>query len=118
MKVEPLRHEDDRRVLTEYSWGMVFKRAKVLEIKVKSTLGQHYHNKSDSIFYLLQGKGNYMLRDATDSNATIKREWLFPGDCIFVPRGMIHTFTLYPDTILLELATEIYDKEDEISATI
>ena len=45
------------------------------------------------------------------------REWMFEGDCKFVPAGVVHTFELREDTILLEAASEIYDPQDEIQVT-
>lgn len=117
MKLQPTRHEDDRRILTEYISGIPFKRAKVIETKKKCILGKHYHNESDSVFYVLKGKCNYILKSAHSSTARVKRDWLFEGECLFVARGIAHTFELYPDTILLETASEIYDPKDEIQVT-
>lgn len=117
MKLFPTRHEDERRILTEYISGIEFKRAKVLEIKEKCILGKHYHNKNDSVFFILKGKVVYMLRDASNSRAAVKRDWMYEGDCIFVPRGVVHTFTAFPGTIMLETSSEIYDPQDEIQVT-
>ncbi len=117
MKLYPTRHEDDRRILTEYISGIPFKRAKIIEAKGKCVLGNHYHNENDSVFYIFKGKTQFTLKSANDNNARIKRGWMFEGECIFVPRGVIHTFTLYPGTILLETASEIYDPKDEIQVT-
>jgi len=114
MRLHPIRHEDDRRILTEYISDIAFRRAKVIETKGKVTLGKHYHNNSDSVFYILRGKGVYILKRANDSRAPTSRSWLFEGDCIYVPRGLIHTFELYPGTIMLETASEPFDKNDEI----
>ena len=52
MRLHPIRHEDDRRILTEYISDIPFKRAKVIETKGKVTLGKHYHNNNDSVFYM------------------------------------------------------------------
>lgn len=117
MRLPVTRHEDDRRVLTEYISNIPFKRAKVIESKGKVTLGKHYHKNNDSVFFVLKGKTSYHLKSAHSSTAKESRGWLFEGECLFVPRGIIHTFNLLPSTIMLESATEPYDKEDEISVS-
>lgn len=116
MRLPTTRHEDERRVLTEYISDIPFRRAKVIEAKGKCTVGNHWHRDNDSVFYVLRGKANYELKPALSSQARTSRGWLFEGDCLFVPRGMIHTFILLPETIMLEAATEKYDPKDEIPA--
>lgn len=114
MKLKPIRHEDDRRVLTEYISGIPFKRAKVLEVKQKSILGKHYHRENDSVFFLFKGSGRYFLKPldgaADEGN-------LAEGECLFVPRNVIHAFELDAGSVMLETASEIYDKNDEIQVT-
>ena len=114
MNLQITRHEDDRRVLTEWISNIPIKRCKVLEIKQKCTLGNHYHFKSDSVFYILKGNCNYTLK-SIKPNSKLQRGWLFEGEGIFVPREVIHTFYCYKDTIMLEAATEPFDKNDEIA---
>ena len=114
MKLQPIIHEDERRVLTEYVSDIPFRRAKVLQTKGNVTLGKHYHENNDSVFYMLKGKGNYTLKSAHDSKAKVSRGWMFEGDCLFVPRGVIHTFEILSDSIMLECATLPYDAKDEI----
>lgn len=117
MKLLPIKHEDDRRILTEYISDIPFKRAKVIEAKGKVIVGRHYHNNNDSVFYILKGKAVMQLWPwyRGDRPAKMTRKWLFEGDCEFVSRGTVHTFELYPDTIMLETASEPYDQKDEIS---
>lgn len=114
MKLHPIRHEDHRRVLTEYISDIPFKRAKVIQSKGRVTVGNHYHENNDSVFYLLKGKALMVLKDTAIRGKLLKREWMFEGDCQFVPRGVIHTFTLLEGTIMLETASEPYDAKDEI----
>lgn len=112
MNLPVTRHEDDRRILTEWVKDIPMKRLKVLETKNRCVLGKHYHNKSDSVFYILKGKGVCTLKSLGSKG--MSRQWLFEGECIFVPRGVIHTFELSKDTIMLEAASEPYDGSDEI----
>lgn len=112
MNYPTVRHEDNRRTLIEWIKDLPIKCIKTIYVKEKIGLGNHYHLKKDEVFFLAKGKGTYMLTTAN----SYKREWIFEGDCVFVPRGTIHTFLLYPDSILLEAATEPYEPSDEIRA--
>lgn len=112
-----ITHEDKRRRLIEYIKDIPFRRAKVIKVKSeKCILGKHYHLKSDSVFYMLQGKAMFTLKP-NRQGASVERGWLFEEECIFVPRNVVHTFEIYPGSILLETASEPYDKEDEIQTT-
>lgn len=108
------KHEDKRRLLVEWVSDTPIKAIKAITVKEKLPLGNHYHLHKDEIFYLLKGKGTYSLTNR--DKKTHYRDWIYEGDCIFVERGTIHTFELYPDSILLEAATEPYDPIDEIRA--
>jgi len=117
MNLRPITHEDRRRRLIEYISDIPFKRAKVIKVKnEKCVLGKHYHLKSDSVFYMLTGKAMYTLK-SNRKDSRLERGWLFEEECIFVPKNVVHTFTVYPNSILLEAASEPYDKADEISVT-
>lgn len=114
MNLQTIKHEDNRRTLIEWIKDTPVRSVKTIFVKDKIALGNHYHLKKDEIFYLLKGKGVYVLTNK--EKKTYVRNWIFEGDCVFVERGTIHTFTLYPDSILLEAATEPYDPIDEIRA--
>lgn len=116
MKLNPTKHEDHRRILTEWISDIPVKRCKIIEMKEKGELGNHYHNNSDSVFFLMKGKGFYKLKPPR-REAKLHRSWMFEGDCIFVPRGVVHTFTLWPGSILLEACSEPYNGNDEIQYT-
>src|ERR1035437_2037969 len=112
MKLKPTKHEDERRVLIEYISGVPFKRAKILQTKMDCLLGKHYHKENDSGFYLFKGKGSYLLKPLDG----IQESGIFEeGDCLFVPRGVIHTFDLKAGSIMLDTASEILNLKDEIS---
>jgi mannose-6-phosphate isomerase-like protein (cupin superfamily) len=110
------KHDNDRRTLTEWNKDIPMKRLKIIEAKgKKSVLGKHYHEKSDSIFYIFKGKGVCTLKPL--DNPRMSRHWMFEGDCIFVPRRVVHTFELRGGTIMMEAASEPYDPSDEIATT-
>ncbi len=117
MKLTPIKHQDSRRVLTEWISDTPMKRSKVIEVKEKSILGNHYHLNSDSVFYIVKGKTTYWLKKP-DKEGVMERDWLFEGESLFVPRGVVHTFEVYPDTIMLEACSEPYNGDDEIKHEI
>jgi quercetin dioxygenase-like cupin family protein len=46
--------------------------------------GPHYHEHEDEWFYIVEGRVSFLLNDTwTD---------LFPGDCVYSPRGSVHAF--------------------------
>lgn len=111
-------HEDKRRRLIEWISDTPVRRCKVIKVKDKKCfLGNHYHEKSDSIFYMLSGKAIFTTQLIKGSKR-IERGWLFDEDCLFVPKGVAHKFEIFPNSILLEAASEPYDKGDEIPAEI
>ncbi len=112
MILKTFTHEDDRRILTEWIQDISVKSVKSIYVKEKSILGNHYHNKKDEIFYIQNGKGICILK--TPHGKILKRQWMFEGECIYVPKGTVHSFEMFAGSILLEAATEPYNHEDEI----
>ncbi len=112
MNLQTTKHEDNRRILVEWVKDIPIRAIKTIYVKEKSSLGNHYHNNKDEVFYLLKGKGIVILTTKTKQTRT----WIFEEDCIFVSRGTIHTFNLEAGSILLEAATEPYNPNDEIRA--
>jgi len=106
------KHEDARRILHEWVDGDCVKSVKTIYVKGKVSLGNHYHLNKDEYFYMARGKANYVLT----GDKFYKRGWIFEGEGIKVTKGIIHTFIVYPDSILLEAATEVYNPIDEIRA--
>jgi quercetin dioxygenase-like cupin family protein len=46
--------------------------------------GPHYHDREDEWFYVVQGRVSFLMNGSwTD---------LFPGDCVYSPRGSVHGF--------------------------
>ena len=46
--------------------------------------GPHYHEHEDEWFYIVEGRVSFLLNDTwTD---------MFPGDCVYSPRGSVHGF--------------------------
>ena len=46
--------------------------------------GLHYHEREDEWFYIVEGRVSFFLNGPwTD---------MFPGDCVYAPRGSVHSF--------------------------
>ena len=103
------KHEDKRRVLIEWVKDFPFRSAKIVIAKSNLPMGKHYHRNKDELYYMLKGTMTYTL---TTSEVITKD--LLEGETLFIPRGVGHTFILYPDSILLGAQTEPFDQNDEI----
>lgn len=106
MKLQPTKHEDDRRKLVEWISDFPIRSCKVLEMKQDGVLGNHYHNNKVDTFYLLKGNGTYQIGE--------EHGHLVEGGCYRAEKGVPHSFFLTAGSILLEASTTPYDKKDEI----
>lgn len=101
------KHEDDRRILYDWAQGE-FKSAKVLEAKEDGiVVGNHYHNNKDEEFFLFKGMIT-ILSIGVNTIFNIAAPYY-----IRVPRGEFHLFLLEKGSILLGVATELFDPSDE-----
>ena len=104
-----LIHEDSRRTLIEWIADSPFQSAKVVVAKSQQAIGGHYHRLKDEAFLLVSGVvvaatvGTVKFRDI---RAPFRWE---------VPAGVWHEFTLEPESVLLGVATQPFDLEDEIA---
>jgi mannose-6-phosphate isomerase-like protein (cupin superfamily) len=100
-------HEDARRLLIDYATGD-FKAAKVVEMKVCGTVGDHYHRRKDESFLLFKGRASRVLiGDSLQFNVNAPAEF-------YVPRGTYHAFDLDAGAVLLGTATAEFDPQDEV----
>ena len=101
-------HEDSRRRLIEWAEGG-FKVCKVVIASEDCVVGDHHHMKKDEKFLLLSGR----CKSATIGGS----ETVDPRPPFFfdVPRGIYHRFELEKGAVLLGVATERFDKDDEIA---
>ena len=54
--------------------------------------GLHYHEREDEWFYIVEGRVSFFLNGTwTD---------MFPGDCVYAPRGSVHAFKNNTDQII------------------
>lgn len=104
-----MRHEDERRILYDWASG-AFKSAKVVVFKKDTEIGNHLHLKKDEEFFLLSGKFIELevgLEHLTDVEAPFY---------IKAPRHIYHRFVCEKGSILLSVATELYDTKDDYTS--
>ena len=82
---------------------------RVLTVNKVQQSSYHYHIKKNETFYVLEGALKVELSFDLHSKHTV----LYKGDCIDIPRFVLHRFTGIKDATVLEIST--YDEgEDDI----
>lgn len=100
-------HDDPRRTLYDWAEGD-FKSCKVVIVKEEIAIGDHYHLKKEEQFFLISGmfkELNLGDRVLLDVKAPYK---------VIVPPGLYHKFICTPGSIIVGVATEVFDPNDEI----
>ena len=100
-----MKHEDNRRALTEFGNGRTWKVCKVIEAKENCYLGNHYHKKKDESFMLIKGDGE--IKTGGNSH----KMQLFEE--YFVPAYIRHEFFLITGSILIGLCSEEFNPKDD-----
>lgn len=97
--------EDERRKLSEFGNGGTWKVCKILESKQEAWVGNHYHKNKDEMFVLLSGSGTFII----EQNTEVKHA----PYSFLVSAGQYHSFKLSQGAILLCLASELHDPNDD-----
>lgn len=97
--------EDDRRRLSEFGEGRIWKVCKVIQVKEDSWVGTHYHKLKDEMFVLLEGSGTFVMENET--------RFEHAPFSLFVPRNNYHAFNLKKGSVLIGLSTELHDSKDD-----
>lgn len=101
------RHEDQRRVIYDWASGD-FKSCKAVVVKEEIPIGNHYHNNKTEEFLLLQGTFKELtVGPSTEYNIEAPKK-------VVVPPGTFHRFICTEGSILIGVATELFDPNDEI----
>lgn len=103
-----IKNEDERRTLYEWIENETFCSAKVVLIKDRIAVGDHYHNLKDEIFFLLSGRFEELhLGESIAYNIQAPYK-------VEIRKGVYHKFILDPGSILLGVASKPFDPNDEI----
>ena len=67
--------------------------------------GPHYHDREDEWFYIVEGEVSFLMNDT----------WVdvFPGDCVYSPRGSVHGFknkTDQPIRVFMNIAPAGFER--------
>ena len=101
------KHEDSRRVIYDWASGS-FASAKVVIVKESIPIGDHYHLNKEEEFFLLEGEFIELhLGKTVFSN-------VYAPQKVHIPKGLYHKFICTPGSILLGIATQPFDPNDEI----
>lgn len=102
------QHEDKRRTLIEWIDDEVFRSAKVVIVHEEIPIGDHYHLNKDEVFFLLSG-----MFKSIEVKGVIKAEDVPAPFKVRVPAGSYHKFICTHGSILLGVATQPFDINDE-----
>lgn len=100
--------KDNRRTLYDWTPPGVYKSNKVVYVHEAINIGDHYHKNKDEHFFLAAGSFIEMqLGKGVLHN-------LEAPYVVNVPKGTYHRFICSPGSILIGVATEEFDINDEI----
>lgn len=102
-----ISHTDERRKIYDFAQGE-FKSAKAVIVIDEIPIGDHHHNNKTEEFLLLLGSFiECTVGEQTERNvpAPVK---------LIIPPGTYHKFICKRGSILLGVATELFDPTDEI----
>jgi mannose-6-phosphate isomerase-like protein (cupin superfamily) len=83
---------------------------KILEINKGKKCSLHFHKIKTESFYLRAGRLKIRVME-TDDSKVIEEFELKAGDCMDVPRGLVHQMEALEDAELLEFSTQHFDSD-------
>ena len=83
---------------------------KILEIEKGKRCSLHYHSLKTESFFLRAGRLLVRVKECPDAPVLEEFE-LLPGDCMDVPRGLVHQMEALEDAELYEFSTQHCDAD-------
>lgn len=83
---------------------------KILEIRKGRRCSLHYHELKTESFYLRAGKLKVRVKESPDAEAHEEFE-LNAGDCLDIPRGLVHQMEALEDAELYEFSTQHFESD-------
>jgi mannose-6-phosphate isomerase-like protein (cupin superfamily) len=83
---------------------------KILEIKKGKRCSLHFHKLKTESFYLRSGRLRIRIKQSPEAE-TIEQFELAAGQCMDVPRGLIHQMEALEDAELFEFSTQHFDSD-------
>ncbi len=99
-----LEHDDHAKFIGEVIFKPFFRleTAKLLYFAAGKKLSKHFHVDKAEIFYLVYGELEVKF---WDKQSKLHEFALFPGDSVYVPRGLVHQMIGVDDSAMLEVST-------------
>src|SRR6266478_4764196 len=82
---------------------------KVLEISKSKRRSLHFHKLKTESFYLRAGRLKVRIKESPESEVLEEFE-LTAGDCMDVPRGLVHQMEALEDAELCEFSTQHFEQ--------
>ena len=86
------------------------------ELRKDQFRGNHYHEKKEEVFYIINGKIRAIFVDLDTSDR--EERILTKGDKVQIPTRVGHIFHALEYTTVVEYSPQYYDKEDALKINI
>jgi mannose-6-phosphate isomerase-like protein (cupin superfamily) len=83
---------------------------KILEIRRGKRCSLHFHKLKTESFYLRVGRLKVRVKESAESE-TMEEFELRAGECMDIPRGLVHQMEALEDAELLEFSTQHFDSD-------
>jgi mannose-6-phosphate isomerase-like protein (cupin superfamily) len=83
---------------------------KILEIGKGKRCSLHFHELKTESFYLRKGRLKMRIKESPEAE-NIEEFELISGDCMDVPRGLVHQMEALEDAELYEFSTQHFDSD-------
>ena len=83
---------------------------KILEIHKGKRCSLHFHKLKTESFYLRSGRLKVTVKDSEHS-VSVEEFELTAGECMDIPRGLVHQMEALEDAELLEFSTQHFDSD-------
>jgi mannose-6-phosphate isomerase-like protein (cupin superfamily) len=83
---------------------------KILEIRKGKRCSLHFHKLKTESFYLRVGRLKVRVKESPESE-TMEEFELRGGECMDIPRGLVHQMEALEDAELLEFSTQHFDSD-------
>src|SRR5882672_8174142 len=83
---------------------------KILEIKQGKKCSLHFHELKTESFYLRRGRLIVRVKESATS-AVLEEFEMIAGDCMDVPRGLVHQMEALEDAELFEFSTQHFESD-------
>jgi mannose-6-phosphate isomerase-like protein (cupin superfamily) len=83
---------------------------KILEIRKGKRCSLHFHKLKTESFYLRLGRLKVRVKESPES-ATVEEFEFNTGECMDIPRGLVHQMEALEDSELFEFSTQHFDSD-------